>query len=123
MAKFFIPMSLAISAAVLWCMVVVLALRPFGFRLRFGVRGLKHSSVLVRWTAYQYVVLGGVVILGCGVALAMTVNDYVCWRLWPSEYLPLTLRYVLIRWVVCALFGAVIASILRRHFLIRWILK
>ena len=123
MARFFVPMSLAIPAAVLWCIVVMLALRPFGFRLRFGVRDLKHSSVLVRWTAYQYVVLGGVVFLGCGMAVAMTVNDYVCWRLWPGEYFPLTLRYVLIRWLVCAVFGAVIASILRRRFLTRWIQK
>ena len=115
MIKFVISESTALVAAVLWCLLVLSVSRRFGVHWRFGRPMLQHSAV-VRSSPARWIVIAGVLMFGCGLAIAATVSDYISWKFSPREYPTLNLRYVFTRWIFCVMFGVTVAGLLRRRY-------
>lgn len=53
---------------------------------------------------------------GLGMVIALSVNDYVCWKLWPGEYPALRARDLVGRFVIWPVAGCVLALLLRRRY-------
>jgi len=112
-AQFLIPLLISLPAAALWCAIVVLVMRLFGFRLAFGLHGLR---AVTQTPTLRYIILAGVFMFGGGMTLASTLDDYISWRLWPGQFPPLTLRNVFIRGVVWAAIGSGLVIVLARRY-------
>jgi len=111
-----VPIGIVVPVALLWCVLVVLTLRRFGVRLSFGLLARGGARAGVRLTAAQYAILAGVVMWGFGLVLAITLNDYICWKLWPGEYPALRLQDFVLRCIVCPAIGGVLALFLRHRY-------
>ena len=98
MAKFFIA-AVVLVAVLLWRLIVTMLMRLFGIHLPlqpFG-RDRKRASQLL---TFSQSVSEGVLVLGCGLFIAMTLFEYFAWKYWnaPARDFSLRIRVYAIVW-------------------------
>ena len=83
MAEFVIGMLIALPVFLLWLTVVSVLVRPFGILLPLTpFSWAKRRSAFQSLTFSQYVIVGGVLYIGCGMWIETTLWRYLEWKYW-----------------------------------------
>ena len=83
MAEVFIQIAVALSAFLLWYVMVALLLRAFGVRLPLPFRRLHGHGGASRSLSFpQHLWINGVLYWGCGMWIILTLGTYLDWKYW-----------------------------------------